>query len=193
MAAKALEMVAKALEKDYLDRVRVILYKLTESDDKDKNIEKVMSELNKAGQIYFGNGYINDITDSEYEEPIEALTKNQFRKKQISEIYGEEGEDEEEGENDKNNIDSVFIGNEASFADAFRHAALIDVDTLEIPPIETLSKLAGLHDSDYVFTWDMINKLPSKLARTRFVAIHIDTADLPHIFFPIPGSLPITE
>jgi hypothetical protein len=161
---------------DYLRRVRVIMEKVNEAEDKEENIETVVDELNKMGNVYFGNDthpYQDIEAEDVDDEPIKALTKKQFLKayeEEVGESYGEEG------------------GDEASFSDAFRHAALIDVDTLKVLPLERWGAYgADFAKLDYVFTWKMINKLPAKLAGTRLVAIHIDTEDGGHIFFPIPG------
>jgi hypothetical protein len=151
---------------DYLGRVRVILRKVNKGGDKEKNTEKILSELNRVGRIYFGEDYVDNMADDDDDlEAPEALTQGQFKER-----YEEETGDEVDGD-------------EASFSDAWRHAALINVDTLEVTPLA-----AG---TDYVFTWGMINELPSKLAGSRLVAIHADTEDGFQIFFPIPGRRPI--
>jgi hypothetical protein len=151
----------------YLDRVGLILRKMNKDGDKEENIEKILAGLNGVGRIYFGKAYIDSITDDDYdiETPVEALTQAEFKER-----YEEETNDE-------------LDGDEASFSDAYRHAALIDVDTLEVTPLAP--------GTDYVFTWDMIRDLPSKLAGSRLIAIHIDTEGGPQMFFPIPGLHPI--
>jgi hypothetical protein len=144
------------------------MHKFNEADDKEENITTILKELNKIGEVYFGEHYVSAGEDPD-DDPIEALTKKQFKVKYEEEV-GEEND-----------------GDEASFSDAFRHAALIDVDTLKVPPLELWSSVAAeLAKTDYVFTWEMINKLPAKLAGTQFVAIHFDT-DGSILFVPIPG------
>ena len=152
---------------EYLDRVGLILRKMNKDKEKEEHVGKILSGLNGIGRTYFGKGYIDSITDVDYdiEVPVEALTQAEFKER-----YEEETND-------------ALDGDEASFSDAYRHAALIDVDTLEVFPLEV--------GTDYVFTWDMIHALPAKLAGTRLVAIHIDTEGGPQVFFPIPGQSPI--
>ena len=158
---------------DYLTRVRVILEKVNDAEDREENIETILGELNTMGHVYFGHHkYPYHDKEEVVDEPIEALTKKQFMKE-----YEEETGEPYEEDND-----------EASFSDAFRHAALIDVDTLKVLPIELWgAHAADFAKSDYVFTWKMIQELPAKLAGSRLVAIHFDTEDEGQIFFPIPG------
>ena len=139
-------------------------------------IEPIMSELNEMGHLYFGH-HKQPYKDVRYaeDEPIEALTKKEFMER-YEEETGEPYDDE------ANN-------NEASFSDAYRHAALIDVDTLRVPPgLRRILVESPLIKTDYVFTWEMIQSLPAMLAGTRLVAIHMDTEDGGQIFFPLPGS-----
>ena len=94
-----------------------------------------------------------------------------------------ENENENENEDENENEGEYDLEkDEASFCDDYRHAALIDVVTLEV--LDTTAELKG---TDYVFTWKAIQKLPLKVAGTRLVAIHFDVVDEAQIFFPIPG------
>jgi hypothetical protein len=157
--------------RDYLARVRLFLHKVNEADDK-KNYEIILSELHNIGRLYFGDKYVESFGGEDEAEPIEALTKKEFLVKYEEETgmeYDDGGEDE------------------ASFSDAFRHATLIDVDTLTVPPLLWAPLAAKLKKTDYIFTWKMINKLPAILAGTRLIAIHLDTEGEPQIFLPIPG------
>ena len=155
---------------EYLERVRVIMDKMVEPGA----IEIIMSELNEMGHLYFGKDKIpyRDVTWAK-DEPI-ALTKKEFMKryeKEVGEAYDDEANE-----------------NKASFSDSYRHAALIDVDTLRVSPGLRGKLVEGpLKKTDYVFTWKMIQSLPAMLAGTRLVAIHIDTEDGGQIFFPLPG------
>jgi hypothetical protein len=175
--------------KEYYDRVHIIMAKVNNEDktEKSKAIKEILIGLNDVGKTYFGGEYTNTITGSilddddegdddddgddeiakyDMDKPIRALTKQEFITQYTEEVGDEPDKD---------------TAKEASFSDAFRHAALIDVYTLDVIP---LLKLA---DNDFIFTWKMINKvLPTKLAGTRLVAIHIDTDDSPRFFFPIP-------
>ena len=135
-------------------------------------LKTILSELNEMGHLYFGHHKqpYHNVEDVE-DKPIEAFTKKHFLER-----YEEETGEPYDEDND-----------EASFSDAFRHAPLIDVDTLRVPS-ELRGKIAeGLKKTDYVFTWEMIQSLPAMLAGTRLVAVHIDTEDEGQIFFPIPG------
>ena len=142
-------------------------------------IEIIMSELNEIGHLYFGKHKqpYKDVTFAK-DEPIEALTKKEFMER-YEEETGEPYDDE---------------ANEASFSDAFRHATLIDVDTLRVSPgLWRIMVEESLKKTDYVFTWKMIQSLPALLAGTRLVAIHMDTEDGGQIFFPLPGSHPLAD
>lgn len=161
--------------KEYRDRVRVILQKVNEADDKEENIATIKSELNKIGAVYFGDKYDPGALEDDG-DPIEAYTKKKFRKQYEKEV----GEPYEVVP-----IDEFNDGDTAAFSDAFCHAALIDVDTLKVASIETINALTDLARTDYVFTWKTINTLPAKLAGTRLVAIHFD--DLSVIMFPLPN------
>jgi hypothetical protein len=159
---------------DYLTRVRVIMKRVNDAEDKEENIKTILGELNKMGHAYFGrNKQPYHDMEEVHDEPIKALKKKQFLKEYEEETGEPYGEDKDE----------------ASFSDAFRHAALIDVDTLKILPLERWegALAAEFAKSDYVFTWTMIQELPAKLAGTRLVAIHFDTEDEGQIFFPIPS------
>lgn len=162
---------ARSFVNDYLDRVRVFLRRVNEDDDK-TNYKIILGELNNIGRIYFGHKYIDSFGDEDEDVDVEALTKKEFLVKYEEETgaeYDDVGEDE------------------ASFSDAFRHAALIDVDTLAVPPHIWAPLAAELKKTDYIFTWKMINKLPAILAGTRLIAVHVDTEGEPQIFLPIPG------
>jgi len=137
------------------------------------NMEIIVSELNKMGHLYFGH-HKQPYRDIALEGgSVEAFTKGEFLTK-----YEEETGEPPEGDDD-----------EASFSDAYRHAALIDVDTLTVPPGLWDKLTEGLKKTDYIFTWKMIQGLPVMLAGTRLVAIHVDTeGGEPEIFFPLPGS-----
>ena len=142
--------------------------KMNEAD----TLKTILSELNEMGHLYFGHHKqpYHDVDDVDG-EPIEALTKKQFMEK-----YEEETGEPYEEDND-----------EASFSDAFRHATLIDVDTLRVPSGLREKIAEGLKKTDYVFTWEMIQSLPAMVVGTRLVAVHVDTEDGGQIFFPIPG------
>jgi hypothetical protein len=194
--------------KEYYDRVRVIMAKVNNEDEteKSKAIKKILIGLNEVGKTYFGEDYTNTITDSILDDDEEDDGDEEEDDGDEEEDDGDEEEEEEE-DNAKYDMDKpiraltkkAFIkqyeedigdepdedtAKEASFSDAFRHAAIVDVDTLNVIP---LPKLA---DTDFIFTWKMINTvLPTELAGTRLVAIHIDTDDSPQFFFPIPDSL----
>jgi hypothetical protein len=160
-----------AAKPEYLERIRVIMDKMVEPGA----IEIIMSELNEMGHLYFGKHKqpYRDVTYAK-DEPIEALTKKEFMERY----------EEEEGEA----YDDEANENEASFSDAFRHATLIDVDTLRVSPgLRRIMVEGPLSKTDYVFTWTMIQSLPAMLEGTRLVAIHIDTEDGGQIFFPLPG------
>lgn len=160
---------ARSFVNDYLDRVRVFLHRVNEDDDK-MNYKIILGELNNIGRIYFGDKYIESFGGEDVD--IEALTKKEFLVKYEEETgmeYDDVGEDE------------------ASFSDAFRHAALIDVDTLTVPPQLWAPLVAELKKTDYIFTWKMINQLPAILGGSRLIAVHIDTEGEPQIFLPIPG------
>jgi hypothetical protein len=171
----------------------------------------ILKGLNAVGHLYFPPRPNSKIRYTPYRDiffeemdphPIKALRKEEFigeYERMVSgnkdededededeneNEYEDEDEDEDENENEGENEDENEYNlekDEASFCDDYRHAALIDVDTLEV-----LEASAELARTDYVFTWKAIQKLPLKVAGTRLVAIHLDVVDEAQIFFPIP-------
>lgn len=160
---------------EYMARVKHLKHLLTTNE---AALQKLVEEFNRMGHEYFSThrtGFISpgDTADSVDRDAIETLTQKQFRN-QYEEEMGEPPDTES--------------AKEASFSDAFRHAAFIDVTTLDaVNPASLDGSMFG-PETDYVFSWKAIQTLPERLSGTNLVAVHADTEDGYAFWFPVPNK-----
>lgn len=158
---------------EYVAKVQALL-------ERAQNDESVLPTIVKGfhtlGQKYFANtrsGYIGGPEEGEEAEEdipeMKTYTKEEF----IAQVVAWMGEDMRE---------VVQESDEATFSDAYRHAGLIDIETLQV--IDPTS--IGIPMTDHVFTWSIVQTLPEKLAGTNYIALHADTEDGINLFFPMP-------
>lgn len=147
----------------YMGKVDALLTRLIIDDTA---ISKVVKEFHKLGEFYFKGSHSGYVRPDDKADSFKKLTKNQFVK-EIEEETGERPDKEED---------------EASFSDAFRHAGLIDIETLKMYPFE----YAGVPQTDNILSWKNVQRLPDLLAGTNLVALHGDTEDGLQLFFPVP-------
>ena len=164
--AKAAPSANTSIINDYIAKVK----SLKERMEEDTAVEQKIKEgFDALGHKYF------DLTSTGYVGPDVKESTDEvmsYTKKAFIEAYEDEGMDFDEEDD------------EASFSDAYRHAGLVNTKTLEV--IDPREK--GVNIKDYVFRWSTVQKLPSLLKGTDYVALHLDTEGGWAFFFPLPSK-----
>lgn len=131
------------------------------------------------GEHYFGShktGYIapglTDDYDNSFLYPqIDLLNKKLFIYKFMEQM------------------ENAPFSDDVGFSDAYRHAGLINIYTLEVVDPATF----GIELRDHVFTWPMIETLPKVLKGTPFIAIHADTEGGLSLLFPLASGMDVNH